>query len=134
VSKAGIVVDDRRLKHWDESVEREHAPHDPLTKYKEIDVTSAMQSFPLIPYPGRVYVVQAEVEMTSGGLYIPASAVKEGEMQTNFGWVVATGDGVVFCKPGDKIFYGRYSGSWVMDMQYRVMNEDDILGKFKEEM
>jgi co-chaperonin GroES (HSP10) len=99
-------------------------------EYKPVNIAQIIKDFPIVPYPGRVYVVQAEVEK-SKGLYIPVSAQKEGEMQTNFGWVIACGDNVDFCKLGDKVFYGRYSGSWVLDMQYRVMNEEDLLGRYK---
>jgi co-chaperonin GroES (HSP10) len=103
-----------------------------MNQIANIDIQKAIAEFPLIPYPERVYVVEEEIVKTSGGLYIPETSRKEGEMQTNTGWVVAIGDGVDFCQPGDRIFYGRYSGSWVMDMKYRVMNEKDILGRYKE--
>lgn len=100
-------------------------------EYKVIDVPNLILEFPIIPYPGRLYVVQAEVEK-SKGLYIPVSAQKDGEMQTNYGWVIAIGKDITFCELGDKVFYGRYSGSWVMDMTYKVLNEEDLLGKYKE--
>ena len=98
---------------------------------QKFDISNEILSFPLIPYFERVYVIEEEIIKTSGGLYVPPSARKEGEMQTNIGWVVAVGEGVDFCKPGDRIFYGRYSGAWVLDQKYRVMNEKDILGRYK---
>ena len=95
-----------------------------------VNIEKEIAEFPLIPYPERLYIVEDEVVM-SHGLYIPESSRKEGEMQTNKGYVVSVGEGVTFAKPGDRIFYGQYSGAWVMDKKYRVMNEKDILGRFK---
>ncbi len=108
---------------------------DTIPKYthvvKKIDIQKEIADFPMIPYPERVFVIEEEIERTSGGLYVPHTSRKDGEMQTNIGWVVSIGEGVTFCKPGDRVFYGRYSGAWVLDMKYRVMNEKDILGRFK---
>ncbi len=95
-----------------------------------VDVKKEINDFPLVPYRDRVYVIEDEV-IKSRGIIIPPSSRKEGEMQTNMGFVVAIGEGVTFVEPGDRIFYARYSGAWVMDMKYRVMNEEDILGRFK---
>lgn len=94
-----------------------------------IDIEKEIADFPLIPYTSRVYVVEEEIDKV-GGIYVPPTARKDGEMQTNMGYVVAVADDVTFCSPGERIFYGRYSGAWVMDKRYRVMNEQDILGKF----
>lgn len=95
------------------------------------DLAKAISEFDIEPYNGRIYVVQEDVESV-GGIYIPDSAKKDGEMQTNIGFVVGVGPGVDFCKVGDKVLYGKYSGAWLFNKKYRVMNDDDILGKFKE--
>ena len=102
----------------------------PKVELKEMNVDTEIKEFPLIPYPTRVYVVEEEVEKF-GGLFVPASSRKEGEMQTNIGYVVGVGESITFCAVRDRILYGRYSGSWVMEKKYRVMNEEDILGRFK---
>lgn len=95
-----------------------------------VDVAKEIAEFPLIPYPGRLYVIEDDV-VKSHGLFIPDTSRKEGEMQTNKGYVVAVGEDIGFVKPGDRIFYGQFSGAWVMNKKYRVMNEKDILGRFK---
>jgi co-chaperonin GroES (HSP10) len=100
-------------------------------EYKSIDVEKEIADFPMEPYTGRLYVVEEEVEK-SHGLFIPEKFAKDGEMQTNTGYVVAIGAEVGFVKPGDRIFYGQFSGAWVMNKRYRVMNEKDILGRFKD--
>lgn len=96
----------------------------------EIDIEKEIADFPLVSYGSRLYVIEEQV-IKSHGLYVPENARREGEMRTNIGIVVSVGDEVTFVKPGDRIFYGQYSGAWVMDMKYRVMNEKDILGRFK---
>lgn len=101
-----------------------------MREVDEIDVKKEIDLFPLIPYPRRVYVVEEKITRI-GNIIIPEVSKTDGEMQTNIGFVVGIGEGVGFCGVGDKIFYGRYSGAWVLDKKYRVMNEEDILGKFK---
>lgn len=101
-----------------------------MVEIVNVDVEKEIAEFPLIPYMGRVFVIEDEV-LKSHGLYIPETSRKDGEMQTNKGYVVAVGDGVEFTKPGDRVFYALFSGAWVMDRKYRVMNEKDILGRYK---
>lgn len=96
----------------------------------KVDVEKEIADFPLVPYPERLYVIEDDV-VKSHGLFLPETSRKTGEMQTNQGYVVAVGDGVNFVKPGDRVFYAQFSGAWVMDKKYRVMNEKDILGRFK---
>lgn len=95
---------------------------------KEVDIPGIIEKFPVIPYAGRLYAVEKEVSRV-GNLYVPQNSK---EMQTNEGWVVAIGPDVDFCQPGETIFYARYSGAWweYNDVRYRVMNEEDILGKY----
>ena len=109
----------------------------PRVVIKEVDVPGVIEVFPIKPYGQRLYCVEKEVEQI--GLIIVAQTSKDKEMQTNEGWVIAVGDEVEFCQPGDEVFYARYSGAWcvVDDQKFRVMNEEDILGKrdkLKEEM
>ena len=108
----------------------------PEIKFKKVDVQGLIESFPIIPYGQRLYAVEKEVEQS--GLIIVPDTAKDKEMQTNEGWVVAVGPEVEFCQPGDEIVYARYSGAWIVvgGQKFRVMNEEDILGKkndFKEE-
>ena len=84
----------------------------------------------------RVLVKAAEQKETKrGGIIIPDSA-KEKPQE---GLIVATGkgkttdDGKVLpmdVKPGDKILYGKYSGSEIKldDVEYLIMHQEDILG------
>ncbi len=75
--------------------------------------------------------VQEEVK-TAGGLYIPD--VAKSEAQT--GIIMAVGTGLrndkgelipLQVKVGDKIFFGKYSGTKA-DESFLVIKEDDILG------
>lgn len=104
-----------------------------ILKYKEVDIGEIIAKFPIYPYYHRIYVVEKEVEQS--GLIIVPDTAKDKDMQTNEGWVVAIGVGVDFCSPGDTIAYARYSGAWftVGGQKYRVMNEEDVLGKMKVE-
>lgn len=96
----------------------------------KIDVQELIKNFTYTPYPARVVVKEVEVERTVGGLYIPDTS-KDSEMKTNEGYVIAIGEGVDFCSPGDLILYGRYSGAWfeIDGEKFRIMNEKDIVAK-----
>jgi chaperonin GroES len=82
------------------------------------------------PLSDRVLVAPQEAETkTASGLYIPDSA-KEKPQQ---GKVVAVGKGKkdheMTVKVGDKVLYGKYSGSELKleGKDYLIMREDDIL-------
>ena len=91
------------------------------------------------PLGDRVLVKPAEQKETKrGGIIIPDSA-KEKPQE---GLVVATGkgktadDGKILpmdVKAGDKILYGKYSGSEIKidDEDFLIMHQDDILGILK---
>lgn len=91
------------------------------------------------PLGDRVLVKPAEQkESKRGGIIIPDSA-KEKPQE---GLVVATGKGKTTdegkllsmdVKPGDKILYGKYSGSEIKidDEDHLIMHQDDILGILK---
>jgi chaperonin GroES len=88
----------------------------------------------IVPLADRV-VVRAldEAESMRGGLYIPDTA-KEKPQQ---GEVVAIGPGrfedgkrvPLDCKVGDKILYGKYSGTEVTveNEQFLILRETDVL-------
>jgi chaperonin GroES len=78
--------------------------------------------------------LEEDTEMI-GGLYIPDSAKEKPQK----GEVVAVGkgkrleDGKVIAldvKPGDKILFGKYSGSDIKlnNDEYLIMREDEVLG------
>jgi len=81
-------------------------------------------------------LIQADVaeEITSSGLYIPDTA-KEKPQQ---GTVIAVGPGKVengtkvemTVNEGDKVLYGKYSGTEVTidGNEYLIMRESDIVG------
>lgn len=100
-------------------------------KYKTIDVEVEIAKAPLEPYADRVLVIEREVESV-GLIEVPKSS-RDSEMKTNMGYVVAVGDSADWCSPGDLVYYGKYSGAWVSfgDKRYRIMNEDDLLGKVR---
>ncbi len=90
----------------------------------------------LRPLHDRVLVRRIEeTEQMRGGLYIPDNA-KEKPQE---GEVVAVGDGKLLdngervsidVKAGDKILFGKYSGSEVKidGEEYLIVREDEILG------
>jgi chaperonin GroES len=92
------------------------------------------------PLADRVVVKPLEeTEQMRGGLYIPDTA-KEKPQQ---GKVIAVGEGKVTdegkriapdVKPGDKVLYGKYSGTEVTvgDEQYLILRESDILGVIED--
>lgn len=63
-----------------------------------------------------------EEEKTSGGLYIPDSAKQDAQI----GLVQAVGNGTQI-KLGEKVFFGKYSGTKAGD-HYIVLKEEDVLG------
>ncbi|MSP61774.1 MAG: co-chaperone GroES [Myxococcales bacterium] len=87
------------------------------------------------PLHDRILVKRlAEQERTSGGLYIP-DAAKEKPVEAE---VVAVGNGKILedgtvrpldVKAGDKILFGKYSGSEVKlsGVEHLILREDDIL-------
>ena len=100
---------------------------------------ATMSKVKIQPLGDRVLVQPVEAKETKrGGIIIPDSA-KEKPQE---GLVVATGkgkttdDGKVLpmdVKAGDKILYGKYSGSEIKldDEDYLIMHQDDILGILK---
>ena len=91
------------------------------------------------PLGDRVLVKPVEAKETKrGGIIIPDSA-KEKPQE---GVIAACGKGkttdegkviALDVKPGDKILYGKYSGSEIKldDEDYLIMHQDDILGILK---
>ena len=92
------------------------------------------------PLHDRILVRRLEdTETMRGGLYIPDSA-KEKPQQAE---VVAVGDGrlndegdrmPLDVKPGDRILFGKYSGSEVKVAgdEYLILREDEVLGVFSK--
>ena len=87
------------------------------------------------PLHDRIMVKRlAEQDRTAGGLYIPDTA-KEKPIEAE---VVAVGNGKILedgtvrkleVKPGDKVLFGKYSGSEVKlgGEEHLILREDDIL-------
>lgn len=93
----------------------------------------------LQPLGDRVLVKAVEQKETKrSGIIIPETAKEkpqEGEIMA-CGKGKVTEDGKVLpmdVKPGDRILYGKYSGSEVKlnDTEYLIMHQDDILGILK---
>lgn len=93
----------------------------------------------LVPLHDRIIVKPSEPEeVTKGGIIIPDTA-KEKPMQ---GEVIAVGNGKITeegkvmplqLKPGDKVLYGKYSGTEVsVDAHdYLMMREADVFAIIK---
>lgn len=89
-----------------------------------------IEKFNLVPFFGRIYVVEKKMAEKIGSLYIPEN---QKEIVVTEGYVIAIGEDVNFCSVGDLVFYARYSGAkceWE-GQEYRVMNEEDLLGRRK---
>jgi chaperonin GroES len=88
-----------------------------------------------VPQGDRVLVEAAEAESkTAGGIIIP-DTVKEKPQK---GVVVAVGPGKkkdepVTLKVGDKVLYGKYSGTEISidGKEFLIMRQDDVLGNFE---
>ena len=97
--------------------------------------TATSSSLKLKPIGDRVIVQRlGSAEKTKGGLYVPDSAQEKPQE----GKVIAVGSGKTLkngkvvplaVKPGDKIIFGKYSGSEIKvdDKEYVFLNEDEIL-------
>ena len=91
------------------------------------------------PLQDRVVVKRIEEEETKGGIIIP-DAAKEKPQE---GRVVAVGDGKVLesgkkspvsVKPGDKILFGKYSGTEIKidGEEHLILREDDIVAVIED--
>ena len=91
------------------------------------------------PLGDRVLVKPVEAkEIKRSGIIIPDSAKEKPQegIIAACGKGKTTDDGKVIAldvKPGDKILYGKYSGSEIKldDEEYLIMHQDDILGILK---
>lgn len=102
-------------------------PHFKEVEIEEVDVEKEIAELDLIPVMDRIVIKEITVKKV-GSLYVPESA-RDGEMQTNEGYVLAVGEDVKLVKPGDRVYYGRYSGFNCQygNKKYRIMNEEDII-------
>jgi chaperonin GroES len=86
------------------------------------------------PLGDRVLVKRVEgQEKTAGGLYIPDSAKEKAQIAQ----VLAVGPGKTdkngnLIKPavkvGDHVYFGKYSGTEILDTDHVVIREEEILG------
>ena len=97
--------------------------------------SSSSKSLNLKPIGDRVIVQRlGSAEKSKGGLYLPDAAQEKPQE----GKVIAVGSGKLSkdgkliplaVKPGDRIIFGKYSGSEIKvdDKEYVFLDEDDIL-------
>ncbi len=85
----------------------------------------------LQPVGERLIAKRKEVKQV-GRIIIPGTTK---QMEATEGKVIAVGRECLFCKAGDNIFFGRYSGVEIErgKEKYVVMNESDIIAFIKEE-
>lgn len=90
----------------------------------------------IVPLNDRIVVVRTEVEeVTKGGLFIPET----GKEKPQQGLVIAVGSGKIVnnvfvpldVKVGDKVLFGKYSGTDVTvdDSDMLILREDEIFAK-----
>ena len=97
-----------------------------------------MKKVHIDPLSDRVVVMPEEVdEKTASGIILPDTAKEKPQM----GQIVAAGPGKISdngnavkmtLKAGDKVLYGKYSGTEITlnDDEVLIMRESDILAKF----
>ena len=97
-----------------------------------------MKNVHINPLSDRVVVMPEEVdEKTASGIILPDTAKEKPQM----GQIVAAGPGKISdngntvemtLKAGDKVLYGKYSGTEITlnDDEVLIMRESDILAKF----
>ena len=97
-----------------------------------------MKKVHINPLSDRVVVMPEEVdETTASGIILPDTAKEKPQM----GKIVAAGPGKISengttvkmtLKSGDKVLYGKYSGTEITlnDDEVLIMRESDILAKF----
>ena len=97
-----------------------------------------MKKVHINPLSDRVVVMPEEVdEKTASGIILPDTAKEKPQM----GKIVAAGPGKISdngntvemtLKAGDKVLYGKYSGTEITlnDNEVLIMRESDILAKF----
>ncbi len=97
-----------------------------------------MKKIHINPLSDRVVVMPEEVdEKTASGIILPDTAKEKPQM----GKIVAAGPGKISdngntvemtLKAGDKVLYGKYSGTEITlnDDEVLIMRESDILAKF----
>ena len=97
-----------------------------------------MKKVNINPLSDRVVVMPEEVdETTASGIILPDTAKEKPQM----GKIVAAGPGKISdngntvemtLKAGDKVLYGKYSGTEITlnDNEVLIMRESDILAKF----
>lgn len=78
---------------------------------------------------GRLLITPVKVDVTMGGFTIPE--VDQIANMPNVAEVVMVSDEVTHLKPGDLIFYGRFSGLKFTDndKDYIVINDDEAPAK-----
>lgn len=104
--------------------------------------TSGMEPLDL-----RVLVLPDTAEtVTRGGIIIPEAAAEQKRMAMTFGTLVAVGEnaweeavarGPHFSRPkvGDRIVFAKYGGTVLTGKdgkEYRLMNDEDVIGRVKE--
>ena len=99
-----------------------------------------MKKVNINPLSDRVVVMPEEVdEKTASGIILPDTAKEKPQM----GQIVAAGPGKISdngntvemtLKAGDKVLYGKYSGTEITlnDDEVLIMRESDILAKFNK--
>ena len=97
-----------------------------------------MKKVHINPLSDRVVVMPEEVDdITASGIILPDTAKEKPQM----GQIVAAGPGKISdngttvkmtLKSGDKVLYGKYSGTEITlnDNEVLIMRESDILAKF----
>ena len=79
----------------------------------------------VIPINDRVLVELDGTKNTPGGILLPKD-----EKGARTGVVADRGDQVIHVQPGDRILFGKFSGTEITidGIEYAIMKEEDILG------
>jgi chaperonin GroES len=107
-----------------------------------------MNTSGFVPLDLRVLVLPDSVEkVTAGGIIIPEAHADSKKMAMMFGTVIAVGENAweeasarsakfVAPQPGDRVVFAKYGGVVIEGadkVEYRLMNDVDVIGKVLEE-
>jgi len=107
-----------------------------------INTDEEIPKIPFDPIGSRMVVKEFEINKTQSGLYLARTQDMQSPMDTNIGVILAVGEDVTRFQPLDVIYYGRHSGflcelnksNRERALNYRIMNEEDVIAKFKPEV
>ena len=98
-----------------------------------MNLREELNKLDLQPLGSRIIVKEKKVEKI-GRIIVPLAVDgKETSVQPTEGMILAVGEHVEDVKPGDHVYYGRYSGVKIQrgNAEFSLMNDEDVLARVK---